>query len=87
MSFYYQLVNTSILNMRQDLRASLVALVVKGLPAKSGVKRDVISIPGREEPLEERMAPHASIFARRVPRTEEPGGLSPRGRAESHTTV
>ena len=29
----------------------------------------------REDPLEERMATHASILAWRIPRTEEPGGL------------
>ena len=31
---------------------------------------------GREDPLEEEgMAAHASILARRIPGTEEPGGL------------
>ena len=30
---------------------------------------------GREDPLEEEMATHASILAWRVPWTEEPGGL------------
>ena len=29
---------------------------------------------GREDPLEE-MSTHSSILARRIPRTEEPGGL------------
>ena len=28
-----------------------------------------------EDPLEEGMAAHSSIFAWRIPRTEEPGGL------------
>ena len=31
---------------------------------------------GREDPLEEEMATHSSILAWRIPRTEEPGGLS-----------
>ena len=30
---------------------------------------------GREDPLEEEMATHSNILARRIPRTEEPGGL------------
>ena len=30
---------------------------------------------GREDPLEEEMSTHSSILARRIPRTEEPGGL------------
>ena len=34
---------------------------------------------GREDPLEEEMATHASIFARIIPWTEEPGGLQSMG--------
>ena len=34
---------------------------------------------GREDPLEEEMAPHSSILARRNPWTEEPGGLQSTG--------
>ena len=30
---------------------------------------------GKENALEEEMATHTSILARRIPRTEEPGGL------------
>ena len=33
----------------------------------------------REDPLEEGMASHSSILARRIPLTEEPGGLWTRG--------
>ena len=36
---------------------------------------DLGSIPGGEGPLEEAMATHSSIFAWRIPGTEEPGGL------------
>ena len=32
---------------------------------------------GQEDPLEESMATHSSILARRIPWTEEPGGLQP----------
>ena len=34
---------------------------------------------GQEDPLEESMAPHSSIFAWRISWTEEPGGLQPMG--------
>ena len=38
-------------------------------------------------PLEKEMATHFSIFAWRIPWTEEPGGLQPKGVAkESDTT-
>ena len=30
---------------------------------------------GQEDPLEEEMATHSSILSRRIPWTEEPGGL------------
>ena len=30
---------------------------------------------GWEDPLEEEMVTHCSILARKIPRTEEPGGL------------
>ena len=39
----------------------------------------------REDPLEEEMATHSSIFAWEIPWTEEPGGLQPMG-LESDTT-
>ena len=50
-----------------------VALVVKNLPANSGDIRDTGLIPGSEDPLEKEMATHSSIFAWRIPLTEEPG--------------
>ena len=34
---------------------------------------------GRDDPLEEEMATHSSILARKIPRTEEPGGLQSMG--------
>ena len=34
---------------------------------------------GQEEPLQEEMATNSSILARRIPRTEEPGGLQSMG--------
>ena len=41
---------------------------------------------GQEDPLEKGMATYSSILAWRIPRTEEPGGLSPWGCKELDTT-
>ena len=54
--------------------ASQVALLVKNPPGNAGDLRDAGSTPGREDPLEKGMATHSSIFAWRIPWTEEPGG-------------
>ena len=53
--------------------------MVKNLLANAGAARDVGSIPGWEDPLEEGMATHSSTLAWRIPWTEEPGGLQPVG--------
>ena len=52
-----------------------MGLVVKNPNADSGDIRDVGSIPGSEDPLEEDMATHSSILAWRIPQTDEPGRL------------
>ena len=49
--------------------AFLVVHMVKNLPAMP--KTQVGSL-GQEDPLEEEMATHSSILARRIPWTEEP---------------
>ena len=49
--------------------------MVKNTPANAGEVSDVGLIMGQEDPLEEGMATHSSILARRIPWTEEPGGL------------
>ena len=54
---------------------SQVVLVVKNLLAYAGDIRDVGSIPGQEDPLEEDMEDHSSILAWRIPWMEEPSGL------------
>ena len=38
-----------------------------------------VRLLGWEDPLEEEMATHSSIFAWDIPWTEEPGGLLPMG--------
>ena len=54
------------------VRASLVAQLVKNLPA---VQETWVRSLGWEDPLEKGMAPHSSILTWRIPCTEEPGGL------------
>ena len=70
----------------RDLGPSQVALVVKKLSANAGDIRDMSSILGWEDPLEEGMATHSSILAWRIAWTEEPGGLQSMGCKEMDTT-
>ena len=64
---------------------SLMAYMVKSLPA---VKKTWVWSLGQEDALEKGMAIYSSILARRIPWTEEPGGLqsSPWGPKELDTT-
>ena len=56
--------------------ASLVAQMVKNLPAK---RKTQIQSLDREDPLAEGMATHSRILVCRIPWTEEPGGLKSMG--------
>ena len=49
--------------------------VVRKFPAKTGDKGNLSSIPRLEDPLEEGMATHFSIFAWKISWTEEAGRL------------
>ena len=53
--------------------------VVKNLPAMQGPQEMRVQSLGGEDPLEEGMASHSSILARRIPWTEETGGLQSMG--------
>ena len=50
--------------------------MVKNLPANQVTVRSL----GREDSLEEEMAPPSSVLAWRIPWTQEPSGLHPWGR-------
>ena len=52
--------------------------MVKNLPIQETEETQVPSL-GQEDPLEEGMATNSSILARRIPCTEEPGGLQSMG--------
>ena len=60
----------------QDSWASLVAQMVKNLPA---MQEAWVRSLDWEDPLEEGMATHSSILTWRIPWTEEPGGLQSLG--------
>ena len=55
---------------------SLVAQMVESLPAMLETR---VQSLGWEDPLEKEMATHSSVLARRIPWTEEPGGLHSMG--------
>ena len=62
--------------MTSSLWVSLVAEMVKSLPAMRETRVQALA---QEDPLEKGMASHFSIFAWKIPRTEEPGRLQPIG--------
>ena len=55
---------------------SLIAQSVKNLPAMQETR---VQFLGQEDPLEKEMAIHSSIFAWKIPWTEEHGGLHSMG--------
>ena len=63
--------------------ASLVAQTLKHLPT---MRETWVRSLGWEYPLEKEMATYSSIFAWKVPRTEEPSRLQSMGHKELDTT-
>ena len=62
--------------METGKRTSLVAQIVKNLPAMQETQVQSLSL---EDPLEKGTATHSSILAWMIPWTEEPGGLQSLG--------
>ena len=56
--------------------SSLVAQRVKNVPA---IQETQVQSLGWEDPLKKEMAIHSSVLARKIPWTEEPGGLKSMG--------
>ena len=75
-----------------SLSLSLAFILCLGFPGSSAGKAsaynvgDLGSIPGREDPLEKKMATHSSIHAWKIPWTKSLVGYSPRGCKELDTT-
>ena len=65
------------------VRDSQVAQTIKNLPA---MQETQIHSLGWEDPQEKEMATHSSIFAWRIPWTEEPGRRQSMGSQKSQTT-
>ena len=65
-------------------RASLVAQMVKNLPA---MQETQVRPLGQEDPLEKGMEAHSNILAWRIPWTERPGGAIVHGVAKSWTRL
>jgi len=59
-----------------SLRASLVAELIKNLPA---VQKTQVGYLGWEDPLEKEMTTHSSILVWKISQTEKPGGLQSMG--------
>ena len=53
--------------------------VVKNLPANADKQEMQVRSLGSEDLLEEEMATHSSILTRKIPWTEESGGLQSKG--------
>ena len=68
--------NTKTRKAYGSLGASLIAQSVKSLPA---MQETQVQFLGQEDPLGKGMATHSSIFAWRLPWTEEPGRLQSMG--------
>ena len=64
------------LSTNHSITASLVAQMVKNLPA---MRKTWVRSLGWEDPVEEGMVTHSSVLAWRFPWTEEPGGLQSTG--------
>ena len=67
---------TRLKRLSNSSRASLVAQMVKSLPA---MKETWVQSLRQEDPLEKEMATHYSILARKIPWMEEAGGLQSMG--------
>ena len=68
----FQNLTNCILQIDTVYSMSVVAQTVKNLPA---MQETWVRSLGQEDPLEKGMASHYSIFAWRIPWTEEPGRL------------
>ena len=63
------------------------SLVGKEPACNAGEHETQVRSRGREDPLEEEMAPHSSILAWEIPWVEEPGGLQSMGSQKSRTRL
>ena len=74
--YIYQPFLCICVSMHLSIWASLVAQIVKNLPA---MQETWVQSLGWEDPMEKGMAIHSSILAQRIPWTGEPGELQSMG--------
>ena len=74
-------------NTKGACGSSLVAHMVKNLPAMQEMEERWIRSLGPEDPLKGDMATHSSILDWRIPWTEEPGELQSMGSEKSWTQL
>ena len=74
--FLWPCVRNFVFKMFQNSSLSLVAQIVKRLPA---MRETQVRSQGQENPLEKKMSTHCSTLAWKIPWTEEPGGLQSMG--------
>ena len=77
--FTWQACQLSSLHHLSVLWASLVAQMIKRLPAMWETKGTGVRSLGQEDPLEKEMATHSNTLAWIIPWTEEPGRLQSTG--------
>ena len=75
-NFHFHHSQALIISIHSPLGASLVAQMVKHLPA---IQETQVQSLGQEDPLEKEMAAHSRTLAWKIPWTEEPGRLQPMG--------
>ena len=75
-SMFFYLVFKTLMREFINMGASLVAQMVKHLPA---MRQTWVQSLGREDPLEKEMATYSSTLAWKIPWMEEPGKLQPMG--------
>ena len=84
LSYYIRKMDTKLHVIKSDLWAALVSQRLK--KKKILMQETQVRFLGQEDPLEKEMATHSSIFAWRIPWTEEPGRLQSMGSQGSDTT-
>ena len=68
------------------IKAPLPVPLPGGSAVKNPMQESRVRSLGQEDPLEKETVTHSGTLARRIPWTEEPGGLQSTGRTELDTT-
>ena len=83
--FTFSQKDTSHIALRPSIITSWVSLVAHTVTNLPAMQETQVQSLGREDPLEKKMATHASTLAWKILWTEEPGGLQSMGSQELDT--